>query len=129
MLRGAYDIIDTIKEKTGIHHYMETSEDGLFTLQEVECLGACTNAPMMQVNNEWFYEDLTPENIALLLEKMKRGEEIKPGPQISERKNAEGPMGRTTLKNVEHTFHDRDFKQAKADWEKAKEEAAAKAKK
>lgn len=34
----------------------ETSEDGLFTLAEVECLGACVNAPMMQVNNEWFYE-------------------------------------------------------------------------
>ena len=34
----------------------ETSEDGLFTLQEVECLGACANAPMMQVNNEWVYE-------------------------------------------------------------------------
>lgn len=34
----------------------ETSEDGLFTLAEVECLGACVNAPMMQVNNEWVYE-------------------------------------------------------------------------
>ena len=40
MLRGAYDIMDTIKEKTGINHNMETSKDGLFTLQEVECLGA-----------------------------------------------------------------------------------------
>lgn len=45
----------------------ETSEDGLFTLQEVECLGACVNAPMMQVNNEWFYEDLTPETTVALL--------------------------------------------------------------
>lgn len=34
----------------------EISEDGLFTMSEVECLGACVNAPMMQVNNEWFYE-------------------------------------------------------------------------
>lgn len=47
----------------------ETSEDGLFTLQEVECLGACVNAPMMQVNNEWFYEDLTPETTVELLKK------------------------------------------------------------
>ncbi len=45
----------------------ETSEDGLFTLSEVECLGACVNAPMMQVNNEWFYEDLTPETTVALL--------------------------------------------------------------
>ena len=44
----------------GIHD-SETTPDGLFTLQEVECLGACANAPMMQVNGEWVYEDLTPE--------------------------------------------------------------------
>jgi NADH dehydrogenase (ubiquinone) flavoprotein 2 len=125
MVRGAYEIIDVIKEKTGCHHYMETSEDGLFTLQEVECLGACTNAPMMQVNNEWFYEDLTPENTALLIDRMKEGSGFEPGPQISERKNAEGPMGRTTLKGFKDKLHDRDFKKAKEDWEKAKEEAAA----
>lgn len=40
MIRGSYEIMDTIKHKTGIHHDGETSEDGLFTLQEVECLGA-----------------------------------------------------------------------------------------
>jgi NADH dehydrogenase (ubiquinone) flavoprotein 2 len=45
----------------------EISEDGLFTISEVECLGACVNAPMMQVNNEWFYEDLTPESTVALL--------------------------------------------------------------
>jgi len=45
----------------------ETSEDGLFTLSEVECLGACCNAPMLQVNNEWVYEDLTPESTVALL--------------------------------------------------------------
>ena len=46
----------------------EISADGLFTVSEVECLGACVNAPMMQVNNEWFYEDLTPENTKNILE-------------------------------------------------------------
>jgi NADH dehydrogenase (ubiquinone) flavoprotein 2 len=126
MIRGAYEIMDVIKEKTGIHHDMETSEDGLFTLQEVECLGACTNAPMMQVNNEWFYEDLTPENVSLLIDKMKEGTGFEPGPQIKERKNSEGPMGRTTLAlDMEHVFHDRDFPAEKEKWETAKAAAAA----
>lgn len=69
----------------------EISEDGLFTVSEVECLGACVNAPMMQVNNEWFYEvntlnflikfqDLTPENTVALLDKWKSGEEPAVGP-------------------------------------------------
>eukprot|EP00345_Euplotes_harpa_P001264 CAMPEP_0168323590 /NCGR_PEP_ID=MMETSP0213-20121227/3568_1 /TAXON_ID=151035 /ORGANISM="Euplotes harpa, Strain FSP1.4" /LENGTH=253 /DNA_ID=CAMNT_0008325683 /DNA_START=36 /DNA_END=797 /DNA_ORIENTATION=+ len=92
-------------------------------------LGCVNNAPMMQVNNEWFYEDLTPENTALLLDKMREGTGFTPGPQIPERKNAEGPQGRTTLTNVDHKVHDRDFAQAKADWIKAKEAAAAQAKK
>lgn len=82
----------------------------------------------MQVNNEWFYEDLTPENTSLLIDRMKEGHGFEPGPQILERKNAEGPQGRTTLKDVKHVFHERDFKKAKEDWEKAKE-AAAQAKK
>ena len=58
------------------------TDDGLFTVSEVECLGACVNAPMMQVNNEWFYEDLTPENTRELLDAMKNGGELNPGPQI-----------------------------------------------
>lgn len=45
----------------------ETSADGLFTLSEVECLGACSNAPMIQVNNEWVYEDLTAESMVNLM--------------------------------------------------------------
>ena len=80
----------------------------------------------MQVNNEWFYEDLTPENTALLLDRMKEGDGFEPGPQIPNRTNAEGPEGRTTLKDHKHVFHDRDFAKAKEEWETAKEEAAAK---
>ena len=54
-LRGSRDIIKAIKDHAGIE--MDgTSEDGLFTLSEVECLGACVNAPMIQVNNEYVYE-------------------------------------------------------------------------
>ena len=82
--------METISNHLGIHDG-ETTQDGMFTLQEVECLGACTNAPMVQVNNEWFYEDLNPENTIQLLENMKKGDGFNPGPQIKERKNAEGP--------------------------------------
>ena len=74
MIRGARECMDAIKEFAHIG-MDETSEDGLFTLQEVECLGACVNAPMMQVNNEWFYEDLTPESTVEILKKWKAGEE------------------------------------------------------
>jgi NADH dehydrogenase (ubiquinone) flavoprotein 2 len=73
----------------------EITEDGLFTVSEVECLGACVNAPMMQINNEWFYEDLTPESTVNLLESFQRGEEPKVGPQIN-RNFSEGPLGRST---------------------------------
>jgi NADH:ubiquinone oxidoreductase subunit E len=65
--------METIKEHCNIG-MDEMSADGLFTMSEVECLGACVNAPMLQINNEWFYEDLTPENTVALLEKLKNGE-------------------------------------------------------
>ena len=119
MLRGAQEIITTIKEHLGVE-LEGTTEDGLFTLSEVECLGACVNAPMMQVNNEWFYEDLTPENTVQLLERWQNGEENTPGPQI-ERNVCEGPQGRTSLlQPFEHQAHDRDFDQAASDWEASK---------
>lgn len=95
MLRGARDIMKAISEYTGVGPD-ETSEDGLFTMSEVECLGACVNAPMMQVNNEYFYEDLSPENIVKVLDKFKKGEDPKYGPQI-DRQWACGPLGRTSL--------------------------------
>ena len=68
----------------------------MFTIQEVECLGACANAPMLQVNGEWVYEDLTPESTVKLLNDLQNGVEKK-GPQIN-RNDCEGPQGRTTLK-------------------------------
>ena len=92
----------------------EISADGLFTCSEVECLGACVNAPMMQVNNEWFYEDLTPESTVNLLQQWQRGEEPKVGPQI-DRQFSMGPQGRTSLyepEKINSTF-DRDFDAAK----------------
>ncbi|EGT42723.1 hypothetical protein CAEBREN_09098 [Caenorhabditis brenneri] len=63
MLRGAETITETIEKKLGIHAG-ETTKDGLFTLAEVECLGACVNAPMIQINDDYF-EDLTPKVLFL----------------------------------------------------------------
>ena len=124
MVRGSEKIMETICHHLGVHDG-ETTKDGLFTVQEVECLGACTNAPMIQVNNEWFYEDLTPENTIELLENMKKGSGFYPGPQIKERKNSEGPQGRTTLKDLKDVnfFFERDFGEAKKKWEEAREAA------
>ena len=58
----------------------ETTADGLFTVVEVECLGACSNAPMVQINDD-YYEDLTPETIVNVLSALARGEQPKAGPQ------------------------------------------------
>jgi NADH-quinone oxidoreductase subunit E len=70
MVRGGEEILDHCKKRLGIGH-KETTPDGLFSLEEVECLGACCGAPAMQVNYE-FYEDLTPEKIDALLERLRR---------------------------------------------------------
>ncbi len=119
MLCGAYDVIKAIEKHVGCK-LGETSPDGLFTLQEVECLGACANAPMLQVNGEWVYEDLTPENVIGLLEKFKNGEEVRKGP-VTDRNHCEGPQGRTSLINLkEERVFDRDFGKVKEEYEAAK---------
>lgn len=83
MLRKAYPILETVKKTLGIN-VGETTKDGLFTLSEVECLGACANAPMMQVNDD-FYEDLEENTTVSVLEGLARGERPKIGPQACER--------------------------------------------
>jgi len=119
MLCGAYDVIKAIEKHVGCK-LGETSADGLFTLQEVECLGACANAPMLQVNGEWVYEDLTPENVIGLLDKLKNGEEVRKGP-LTHRNHCEGPLGRTTLINFNpEGVVDRDFAKTKEEYEAAK---------
>jgi len=69
MLRGGEEILEHCKERLGIGH-KETTPDGLFSLEEVECLGACCGAPAMQVNYD-FYEDLTPEKVDTLLDSLR----------------------------------------------------------
>ncbi|MBI1936960.1 MAG: NAD(P)H-dependent oxidoreductase subunit E [Ignavibacteriales bacterium] len=69
MLRGAYDIWDQVKNKLGIQN-MEVSSDGTFSLEEVECMGACGYAPMIAVNED-YYENLTKEKVEEILDSLK----------------------------------------------------------
>lgn len=81
-------------------------------------MGACVNAPMLQVNNEWVYEDLTEKNVVELVDQFRAGKTAKVGPQI-DRNHSEGPKGRTSLTkefNIEYSI-DRDFPAAKKKWE------------
>ncbi|KAK1927625.1 NADH-ubiquinone oxidoreductase 24 kDa subunit mitochondrial precursor [Papiliotrema laurentii] len=91
---GSTKILNTIQDHLKIKPG-QTTPDGKFTLIEVECLGACSNAPMMQVGDE-FYEDLTPETTIKLLDAMARGEKPKPGPQTG-RLTSENSAGLTSL--------------------------------
>lgn len=95
MLRGAYDILETVQSHLGGIHVGDTTKDGKFTLVEVECLGACSNAPMMAVNDD-FYEDLTPETTKKVLDVFAKGSIPKPGPQ-SGRQTSENSAGLTAL--------------------------------
>jgi len=97
MLKGSDEIVKVCKKRLGLA-FGETSSDGNFTLSEVECLGACVNAPMMQINDD-FYEDLTSETAEAVLQKLANGETPKPGPQ-SGRKGCEPAGGLTTLSEV-----------------------------
>lgn len=75
-----------------------TTPDGLFTLTEVECLGACANAPMVQINDD-NYEDLTFDSTTAILDALARGETPKPGPQVDRQTSA--PIGGpTTLRHM-----------------------------
>ena len=77
-LRGSDEVVAACRAATGIQGWGETSADGVFTMTEVECVGACVNAPIIQVNDD-FYEDLDAESTKQLLEALRRGEPPKPG--------------------------------------------------
>src|ERR1700750_2026124 len=79
MLRGSDDVLHGCYKK-GLRKGA-TTPDGLFTLTEVECLGACVNAPMVQINDD-NYEDLTPETLSKVLDELAAGRQPKIGPQV-----------------------------------------------
>ena len=94
-LRGSDEVVEACRKFTGIKGWKEISEDGLFTMTEVECVGACVNAPILQVNDD-FFEDMDAESTEKLLAALKRGEYPKPG-SITGRQTSAPEGGPTTL--------------------------------
>ena len=94
MLRGSEELRRVCQRRIGDQHHV--TADGKFSWIEVECLGACVNAPMAQINYD-YYEDLTPETFEKVLDQLADGRTPKPGPQI-ERQLSAPVGGPTTLK-------------------------------
>ncbi|KAL3859366.1 hypothetical protein ACJMK2_009590 [Sinanodonta woodiana] len=94
---GSDIILKAIKENLGID-VGETTKDGMFSLAEVECLGACVNAPMVQINDNYF-EDLTVDDMHRILNDLKAGKNPTPGPQSGQnwRYSSEPKNGLTSL--------------------------------
>ncbi len=97
-LRGSDSLTETAKKICGIEKG-GTSADGLFTLMEVECLGACCNAPMVQINDD-YYEDLDADSFAQLLDDLKNGRPVKKGSQTGRFASARSD-GPHTLNSLE----------------------------
>jgi NADH-quinone oxidoreductase subunit E len=97
MLRGAEEIITVCRKRIN-HEPFDLSADGDFSWEEVECLGACVNAPMVLIGKDT-YEDLTAASFEKVLDGIASGKPVKPGPQIDRQLSA--PVGGpTTLKSV-----------------------------
>jgi len=92
-LRGSDEVVAACKKATGISQFGETSADGLFTMTEVECVGACVNAPILQVNDD-FYEDMDAALTLELIEALRRSEIPAPGSMIGRQHSA--PVGGPT---------------------------------
>jgi NADH-quinone oxidoreductase subunit E len=93
LLRGADGLKKVLHRLIGEEN--EVTADGKFSWVEVECLGACVNAPMVQINSD-YYEDLTPETLTQIINDLSNGMTPKPGPQI-DRLNSAPVGGPTTL--------------------------------
>ncbi|SDR08620.1 NADH-quinone oxidoreductase subunit NuoE [Pseudovibrio sp. Tun.PSC04-5.I4] len=100
-LRGSEELIKVCKSKIAETPHT-LSEDGNFSWEEVECLGACVNAPMVQVFKD-FYEDLDVEKFERLLDDIAGGKPVMPGPQGVDRIFSAPEGGPTTLKDLEDT--------------------------
>ena len=96
-LRGASELKEVCRKRIN-HEQFHLSADGRFSWEEVECIGACVNAPLVQINADTF-EDLTPESLEKLIDDLAAGRPVKPGPQI-DRVFAAPEGGPTTLRDV-----------------------------
>ena len=99
MLRGAYKLVDVCKKKIS-NKENEVSSDGNSSWMEVECLGACINAPMIQINDE-YYEDLDEKKLENIIEQTMKGKTPKPG-SYRGRVNSEPENNRTTLVGIKN---------------------------
>lgn len=123
-LRGSNDVVKACKEKLHIG-FGETTADGKFSLAELECSGACVNAPVIQIGDDYF-EDVDYASTGKILDAFKRGEKPAHGSAIG--RAGAAPAGEAiTLTENPAPPPKQDFAAAKAAFEKAKAEAAAKA--
>ena len=103
MLRGSDEIMAACKAKGMAKGH--TTDDGVFTLTEVECMGNCSSAPMVQINDD-NYEDLTAADMTRILDELAAGKQPKAGTQIKGRHTVEPLGGPTTLKQMVKANHD-----------------------
>ncbi len=99
MIRGAYKLVDVCKKKVSKNEN-EISNDGKISWMEVECLGACVNAPMIQINDDYF-EDLDEKKLENIIQTIKEDQKIKPG-SYKGRKSSEPENNRSTLMDIKN---------------------------
>jgi NADH-quinone oxidoreductase E subunit len=97
-LRGSDAVVQACRDATGIKGWKETSADGLFTMTEVECVGACVNAPVLQVDDD-FYEDMDAEKTTALIAALREGHPPPPG-SMTGRQTSAPEGGPTTLTSL-----------------------------
>ena len=99
MIKGAYELVEVCKKKVS-ENENELSKDKSCSWMEVECLGACINAPMMQINDD-YYEDLNKEKTEKIIDQILKGEKPKPG-SYRGRTNSEPENNRKTLVDIKN---------------------------
>ena len=99
-LRGSDEIVKVCKKKIA-EKQQTISEDGKFSWMEVECLGACSNAPMIQIGDD-YYEDLDEKSMQEILDRLSRGEDVKPGSQTG--RTSSEPIGGLTSLTDENLY-------------------------
>lgn len=108
MICGSEEIKQTIEQHLNIKEG-ETTKDNLFTLREIECMGCCANAPMLQINDD-YYENLNKETTIALLEACKAGKPFEMGKfgslPMNGQVSCEGPLGKTSLFEINYINND-----------------------
>ncbi|MAI05684.1 MAG: NADH-quinone oxidoreductase subunit E [Alphaproteobacteria bacterium TMED87] len=120
LLRGCDQVVKCCKDKLGIN-FGETTNDKMFSLSEVECAGACVNAPVVAINDD-YYEDLTYDLMSKVIDRLVQGENIKIGSMIN--REGSSPVGnkKTLLEDPNHMVPKQDLLKAKADYEYQKKQ-------